>query len=174
MKKILLFLILFPMIVFAQAFTLTANNFINTVNNDDFIVLEFTDKPKNELFNLTKEFINTYYNNPKFVTSESEKDQLVVNAFGKNYSMTMFKWYNEYQYELLFKDGKIKFTPKFKWIKNFNGGNDIPLVLAPGYIWAVFNTKGKIMRSKAKDIADQDVNDFIKSLKNKIESKEEW
>lgn len=86
----------------------------------------------------------------------------------------MFQWYNEYQYELLFKDNKIKLIPKFKWIKNFNGGDDVPLVIQSGFMWAVFNKKGKVTREKAKQAAEVDVADFVEKLKKKINNPNNW
>lgn len=181
MKKFLLILTcLFSYLldaqVISQEFELTPDNFRNKSERDNnYIVLEIPGKAKTDLFNKSKEFINQYYNNPKYVTSESDNSQIVVNAYGSKYNMTMFSWYNEYQIELQFKDDKIKLSPKFKWIKNYNGGDDIPLVLSSGYMWAVFNKKGKVMRSKSKEIAEQDLKDFVTGLINKIhESSDNW
>lgn len=171
----LLSLLLFFTKTFSQEFELTSDNFKNKSEiNNDYIVLEIPGKTKNELFTKSKEFINQYYNNPKYVTSETENSQIVVNAFGSKYYMTMFNWYNEYQIELQFKDDKIKVTPKFKWIKNYNGGNDVPLVIGPGYLWAVYNKKGKVMRSKSKEVAEQDLKDFVNGLLKKINSNNDW
>ena len=181
MKNLLLIVtLLFSFIlnaqVVSQEFELTPENFRSKSESDkDYIVIEVPGKTNNELFNKSKQFINQYYNNPKFVTSESDNSQIVINAYGSKYSMTMFSWYNEYQIELQFKDGKIKLSPKFKWIKNYNGGDDIPLVLSSGYMWAVFNKKGKVMRSKSKEIAEQDLKDFVTGLLNKFhESSDNW
>ncbi|KPE50993.1 DUF4468 domain-containing protein [Chryseobacterium indologenes] len=176
MKKIItLFALICSLSVFGQEFELTPDNFkCKTDKVNDYVILEMPGYSKQELFNKSKEFINQYYNNPKYVTAESENDQLVVNAFGSKYNMTLMSWYNEYQIELLFKDDKIKLTPKFKWIKNYNGGDNLPLVLSSGYLWAVFNKKGKVMREKAKETAESDIKEFIKGLHEKISSKNDW
>lgn len=176
MKKITtLIALILSLSVFGQEFELTPDNFrCKTEMANDYVVLEIPGYNKQALFNKSKEFINQYYNNPKYVTAESENDQLVVNALGNKYNMTLMSWYNEYQIELLFKDDKIKLTPKFKWIKNYNGGDNLPLVLSSGYLWAVYNKKGKVMKSKAKEIAEQDIKDFISGLLKKINTTNDW
>lgn len=174
--KIFTILFLFlSLSAFGQEFILTPENFKNKADLEkDYVILEIPGYTKEILFNKSKEFINKFYNNPKYVTSESEKDQLVVNALGNQYNMTLMSWNNEYQIELLFKDDKIKLTPKFKWIKNYNGGDNLPLVIRPGYLWAVFNKKGKVMRSKAKEVAEQDIKEFTESLLKKINANSDW
>lgn len=175
MKKILILIAYaVSVITYSQTFQLTPDNFKQVESQEDYIIIDFPQKNKEELFNKTKEFVNSYYNNPKFVTSESEKDQIVINAFGEKYNMTMFNWNNEYQIEILFKNEKIKITPKFKWIKNFNGGADVSLNMGNGQLWAVFNKKGKVMRSKAKETAENDINSFLQNLKVKINKSNDW
>lgn len=174
MKNILFLISLFISICSFSQYVLTPDNFKDKDDlSKDYIVLDYVGKSQSELFNLSKQFINTYYHNPKFVSSEANNNQLVINALGNNYKMVMFNWNNEYQIELLFKDDKIKITPKFKWVKNLNGSDDVPLVIQSGYMWAVFNKKGKVMRSSAKVAAENDLNNFIADLKKKIESKKE-
>lgn len=43
-----------------------------------------------------------------------------------------------------------------------------------GQMWAVFNKRGKVMRVKAKEIAESDVNGFIEEFRSKINNSKDW
>lgn len=175
MKRYPIFLfVFFSTYIFAQNFVLTEKNFrLDNNFDEESLIIEFKHLSKEQLFNKTKQFVNVYYNNPKYVTSESEKDQLVINAVGIEYLMFLSTCKNAYQYEINFKDGKLRITPKFKWIENDSGFGDFKLI-SQGMTPGVYKKNGKINMRKAKIVAEEGINQFIGSLKAELIKDSDW
>jgi hypothetical protein len=61
------------------------------IKTKNFIVLEFPNSPKEVLFSNAKKYFNTLYNNPKFVSSEVENEQIVIDAIDGDVIRTIFR-----------------------------------------------------------------------------------
>lgn len=179
MKKTLTFLILviMSMTAFGQQVELTENGFVDATDKaKNFIVIEVPNTPKDALFKRVKKYINTLYNNPKYVSSEIENEQIVVDAIDSKEMMVIFRlsginlWSFNYKYDIQFKDNKIKFTPYFKCLSNSADTQTISLIGSSflGNATGIFNNKGKVLREKAKLNIEVSVNNYITELKTEL------
>ena len=113
MKKLSFLLILAISLFYGKEFILTPENFKNKENIEkDYVVIEMPNTSKEELFKRTKKFINSFYNNPKYISSEVENEQIVIDAIGKQFKVIyQFSganlWRMSYKYEINFKDNAI-------------------------------------------------------------------
>src|SRR5574343_170940 len=106
MKKMILFAAMICCCVIDNAqFTLTSNGFINSSDESkDFIVVDVPNTPQNKLFQKTKMYLNTLYNNPKYVTTEVENEQIAIDAIDSKEMKVIFVmngpnlWKFEYKY----------------------------------------------------------------------------
>ncbi len=187
--KVVLFMVVMTAIlqnVFAQEFELTPNNFVDKGDHEkNYIVIDVPETPKEELFKRAKKYVNTVFNNPKFVTSETIDEQIVVDGRASKPVVIMYNWAGknqwnlEYKIEFQFKDNKIKFTPIFKKFENMEG-EEISLVGPKilGMNSAVFNEKGNVNKKKGNEYAESYINNFYKDFKDAIlvgkSSDDEW
>lgn len=172
MKKLsILFALFCASFLFSQSFVLTSGGFVNKDDTSkNFVVLDFQDQKQSALFKAAKIFINGYYNNPKFVSSEVENEQLVVNARSKEAIKVKpigYKWDFNYNVQLSFKDGKVKVEFLFKDVVNPLGTESQPLI---GASWGIgktglFNKEGKVLNEKAIKSSEEFANGYIENLK---------
>ncbi len=179
MKKILpvIILIFTSIFSYAQQMELSLSGFVDKSDNTkNFVVIDIPNTTKEVLYNRAKKYINTIYNNPDFVSSQIENEQIVIDAIESEGKMVIFRlsgnniWSLNYKYELLFKDNKVKFSPSFKYLTNPDDAVKINLVGfgVMGDATGIYNKKGKVLREKAKVNIDNSVNDFIKELTEKL------
>ena len=174
MKKVLFILMAVCCSTIANAqFALTGNGFINSSDETkDYAVIDVPNTPQTKLFQKTKMYLNTLYNNPKFVTSEVENEQISIDAIDAKEMRIIFVlngpniWQFSYKYVFSFKDNKLKFAPVFKSLINTENNSTIDLVGSNvlGTVSGVFNKKGKCLKDKAKTEVELAVNDFVKKL----------
>ncbi|QQT26830.1 DUF4468 domain-containing protein [Sphingobacterium spiritivorum] len=168
-----------------QDFKLTKLGFVDvTDNNKNFIIIDLAGMTKKDLYNSTLEYISTNYNNPKFVTTKVEGEQIAIDARGQSISRSKLRlsesniWDLNYKLIVIFKDGKIKVEPVFKNYENFEGSNVVltgKKVL--GNVFGLFNDKGKPNSDKAIKDAEVFINELVKKYAGNIkESKKnsEW
>lgn len=183
MKKVLFLMMLsfVCQMVTPQKMELTSNGFIDVEDPDkNYVVIEIPETTKEILFKNVKRYLNTIYNNPKFVTSEIENEQIVVDAIDSKDIKVIFRlsgsniWNFSYKYEFQFKDNKLKFTPFFKSLINTEDGEEIKLIGASllGNATGVFNNKGKVLKKGAKERIDEIINEDIAALKNNLLSEQ--
>ncbi len=176
MKKTLIFLSLtfLSFITFGQQMELTDKGFINK-NDDtkDYIVIDVPNTSKEKLYQNVKKYINTLYNNPKLVSSEIENEQIVIDAVDGKEMTVIFRlngsnlWSLNYKYDFQFKDNKIRFSPTFKSLSNPDDSQKISLIGSSfmGNATGIFNSKGKVLKEKAKINIETIVNNYIEKLK---------
>jgi len=165
MKKILFFLL--AVLCFsasAQELKLTPNGFINAEDSSkDYVVIDFPERTKEDLFKSTKLYLNTLYNNPDFVSSEVENEQIVINAVGSSGAAS-------YHYQIIFsfKDFRVKIAPTFKYLgyTSFNGQYGKTYLQAPTN--SIFKMNGKVRREKTKISVENATNQYIENYKNAI------
>lgn len=177
-KKLLALLALVAFFGTANAqFKLTNNGFANvTDETKDYTVIDVPNTPQNKLFQKTKMYLNTLYNNPKFVTSEVDNEQIAIDAIDSKELRIIFAlsgpniWQFGYKYVFTFKDNKLKFSPAFKNLVNTENGRTIDLIGSNvlGIVSGIFNKKGKCLKEKAKEEVELSVNDFVKNLTEEL------
>jgi hypothetical protein len=174
MKKVLFILVAVCFSTIANAqFALTSNGFINSSDETkDYVVIDVPNTSQVKLFKKTKMYLNTLYNNPKFVTSEVENEQVSIDAIDAKEMRIIFVlngpniWQFSYKYVFSFKDNKIKFAPVFKSLINTANNSTIDLIGSNvlGTVSGIFNRKGKCLKDKAKTEVESAVNYFVTKL----------
>lgn len=167
-------------------FQLDPSGFVSVSDSSkNYVVLDVPNTPQNKLYQKTRMYLNTLYNNPKYVTTEVENEQIAIDAIDSKEVRVIFVmngpniWQFSYKYVFSFKDNKIKFAPVFKGLINSSNGSKIDLigVNVLGTVTGIFNKNGKCLKEKAKNEVESSVNDFVKSLLgniNKPESNDNW
>ena len=116
-------------------FKLTDKGFIDSKDESkDYIVIDVPDTPQNKLFQKTKMYLNTQYNNPNFVTAEVDNEQIVIDAIDSKAIRVIFDlsgpniWQFSYKYTFRFRDNRMQFTPLFKSFENTENSKPITLI----------------------------------------------
>jgi hypothetical protein len=170
---------------FGQYFKLTPEGFINALEEkNDYIFIDVPNTSQSDLFKKTNIYVNTLYNNPDFVSSKVENEQIVVDAIDSK-EITVILSMNEsnilhlcYKYIFSLKDNTIKFSPHFKVLINPEHYTiDLIGVSLLGSTAGIYNKKGKCFKQKAIDEVEKCVNDFVDQLKialNKGAANNDW
>ncbi len=119
MKKLFLFFILFLFagISFAQDIDFRIQpdgSFLNYKDNKDYVVIEYPDKTKNELYTNILTSVTKLYNSPKDVISKVENEVISINGISSDCVMLSgwlgVKVYFSIQYgiKFMFKDGRMR------------------------------------------------------------------
>ncbi len=172
MKKLIL---LFGVLCFAindlQAqFVLTPNG-LKCEGDNDYIVIEFEDKTKEQLFDNTHLFASSSFVSPHDVISVSGKEQITLNGVATN-----IRWRNiilkhcsvNFTITILFKDGKIRINnPIINRI--YTSGSELKLVKSNVMTTdGIFKKNGKIYSEPTKEDIENFFNKFVDDLKQYI------
>lgn len=119
-----------------------------------------------------EKYFNTLYNNPKFVSSEIQNEQIVIDAIASNYMVLIYNWAGKnqwvlnYKFDFQFKDNKIKFTPMFKHLEN-EEYKEISLIgdKIMGINSGMFTKKGKVTVKKGVERVEEYVNTYFETFK---------
>lgn len=164
---------LFSVLNVSSQFLLTGDGFVAVADKSkDYAVIDVPNTAQAKLFQKTKMYLNTLYNNPNYVTAEVENEQIAIDAIDSKEMRIIFVmngpnlWQFEYKYIFSFKDNKIKFSPIFKSLKNTMNVSKIDLVGAKvlGTTTGIFNKSGKCLKEKAKEDIEASVNNFVSKL----------
>lgn len=182
-KNLIVFLLFLVTTVFAnaQSMKLTPNDFVDAADETkNYVVLNFAGKSQSDLYKAVLKFVNSYYNNPEKVATKIEGEQIVVDAmaekatgWGRGNDLDFF-----YKITMDFKDGRLRFSPNYKYLENYNG-IEYPLVKKSN-LWvktALFNTDGKVRRETAKQQLEKFINNYIIAITNSIntsKSNDNW
>ncbi|TDQ80227.1 hypothetical protein [Sphingobacterium yanglingense] len=165
---------------FGQTLKITPNGFVDRRDSSKkYIILDFPNISKRELFKETIKYINANYEHPEEITNLLNDEQIVITDFelikvnagflgGGSIDLQYY-----YKYDLQFKDGKIRFDPKFDFLKYWDSNTIISLIgersFAAGAT-GLFNRKGKATNDKMVQAVEDKTNAFIQSLKERINS----
>jgi hypothetical protein len=189
MKKLILLFAFTMTALFAnsqKSFNFTYNGFISVADSSkNYVVIDVPNTAQNKLFQKAKMYLSTLYNNPKYVTSEVDNEQLTIDAIDSKEMKIIFVmngpniWKLSYKYVFSFKDNKIKFTPVFKELTNIYNANTVGLigVNVLGTVTGVFNKNGKCLKEKAKEEVELSVNNFVAKLTTELikqDQKDNW
>ena len=185
MKKLMLLMLIIAVNLNAQSFKLTPTGFVDSADETkDFVVLNFDNKSKKEIFDLVNAKVVSMYVSAKNVISYSGEDVITVNgvstkdiSFNKFFNYTM-----NYTLVLMFKDGKLRInapslnnisgtfgdiTNKKQLMLQGNGGGMLPTQY-------VFNSKGELKRDKNKQELEEHFNNIILEIKKGVEVPANW
>lgn len=165
-------LCLAALFVQAQSMKLTPNDFVDTTDESkNYVVLNFEGKSQQDLYKAVLKFVNSYYNNPEKVTTKIEGEQIVIDAiqqkatgWGRGNDLDFF-----YKITMDFKDGRLRFSPNYKYLENYNG-IEYPLVKKSN-LWvktALFNSDGKVRKEAAQQELEKFINNYIASVAKSI------
>lgn len=188
MKNIVFLLLLIStMPVFGQTVKITPNGFFNTADDSKrYVVLDFPNISKEELFLDAIKFINANYERPEEITNILENEQIVITDFSFiNVKTNFFNAYESlqlkyfYKYDLQFRDGKIRIEPKFDYLRYIGSHSNINLIGDKSFNSVnsgLFNRKGKAINKDIIEAVDEKTNEFIRSLEERIQTsiKNEW
>jgi hypothetical protein len=185
MKKVMLFLLVLAVNLNAQSFKLTPKGFVDSSNETaDFVVLNFENKSKKEIFDLVNAKVVSMFVSAKNVISYSGEDVITVNGVStKDISFnSAFNYTMNYTIVLMFKDGKLRMnapslnkiagtfgdvTNRKELILQGNGGGMLP-------VQCVFNNKGELKRDKNKEELESFFNGFLEEMKKGVELPTNW
>lgn len=112
MKKLLLILTLSTIFINAQSFKIVSGGFVNSEDvNKNFVVFDFPNKTKSELFTAVKKYLQTEISDVR-AFSFTDNEQIVVHYTDKGAIRRA-----DYNYKdiYVFKDGKIKYEPSLNF-----------------------------------------------------------
>ena len=121
MKRFLLLLILTAattsiMAQIANRIDLKHNGFVDAKDSTkNYIVLDYPKMSKVDLYKKTLTYLNSLYQNPAAVISAVDGESITVNGMADNFKTKLYWWKYDYRYNITFqfKDGKIRFAPRF-------------------------------------------------------------
>lgn len=132
MKKMLILLFVLLSINSHAQFSLTKEGFINTEDNaKNYVVIEFEDMPKDELYLRTLKYVTSTYKSAKDVVSKVDNEMITLNGSEPNKILAKTIRYDiSYNVTISFKDNKIKIdAPTFE-CSSFSGGKPYRLTMS--------------------------------------------
>lgn len=158
----------------AQTMKLTPNDFVDAGDESkNYVVLNFPGKSQQELYKAVLKFANSIYNRPEKVITKVEGEQIVIDAMEKK--VTSWGRGNDldffYKITMDFKDGRMRFSPSYKYLENYNG-IAYPLVKKSN-LWvktALFDTSGRVRSEAAQQELEKFINNYIAAIANNINS----
>lgn len=172
MKRLILLFIISALTWSANAqFVLTPQGFRNDQDfSKDYIICEFDNISKENLYNKMLLYITSTYKSPKTVTSKIENEVISINAIHSD----LFKFYLYHTYDLNyiitfeFKDNKIRVKILDFSLDNYtiSGGRHLD-------INGIFNKTGKVKNEKAKKNLEDYFNKYIDNIENIIQKKDD-
>lgn len=193
MKKVLLLILVIVVKgVFAQdsipKIVLIQSGFVNEIDSTkNYIVVDFPDKTKTELYKSTLIYLNKIYRSPKSVLTTVENESIVINGFTESIRDALY-WIviqMEYNINIQFKDGKLKFEPIItelrevvssdKKNKIYIANTDSPEVSEINTIWMASrkNEGYFLFNEELKLNIDKWMNNYVSSLVVEL-NKDDW
>lgn len=171
---------LFCTTIAAQEFELTATGFQSGEN--DYLILEYPESSKEELYKAALAYLHTRYHNPKEALSLLENESITISGHSRNQvRRNNFHTFDlDYTWSIRFKDGKVRFDAPAVIMRNWYEG-DWQLLLInlekggfmDTYRMGIYK-KGKLKHELAKSDLEQYFNSFIKEFSNSVLSNNDW
>lgn len=171
MRKIFL-LIVFTLssVAFSQEFRLTENNFVSKDDSSkNYIVIDFPNTNKDQLFQKAKKYITSTYKGLKHDGyNEVLNEQIVLDVVSNSYKKMWINmqgsnlWKASNRYEINFKDNKIMIRPSFSHFENTMNNST-------ANIGVLFNSSGEIRKKEGFYFVEDLANTFVRDFKKGIE-----
>lgn len=178
--KIKLLLLLFPIVISAQSFTVTTAGLVNSEDNTkNYVVVEDASLNSKELYDKAKYYLLDTYSNPEeAIVADIEGELLraktnVSNIATINNVGVILDAKATYDLELKFKDGKIKVTIANLDISEENQGMKVNYQSSIWKGYPIYNKKGKLRLPDTKEAIENHFNGVINKLKSNIKGLED-
>lgn len=191
MRKIFLALMLFTLTNVFSQFKLTSEGIVNCNDSSlNYIILNFNNKNRTELYNSTLQFLKGIYNSPNDAISVIENDMIALNGVqrdaiphGVRKAKLDIKFFGKYlryfdlnyKINLYFRDNKIKIeSPTFDcytYLSNLTKSNlylkykDSPILDNYG----IYDLKNELKRPESKEHIEHFFNIIILGISKKNE-----
>ena len=152
MKKVLLLFLSIPALCFSQSFVATVTGLKDSEKIENgYVVLSFTGKSAEQLYDLTNKFCQKYYVGPKTaLKSDIKNEYLKIATYEKQFLVLQTGMFGESYYSDLnfaanfsFKDSKVKFeVSELKMYDSF-GEHEVFYTSPGGLTWCIFKSNGK-------------------------------
>lgn len=166
-------------LAFAQEFVLTPNNFVNKEDQSkNYVVLEYLEMNQKQLYDKTKIFIQTKFENLKsdgLNEVEYSFIKIKTTAPGTKIGGTLMSLMMVV-YELNFKDGKIMVKPILDHFDPTKPTSNV-VYLTGGNSFSgksIFDKTGKVSLKNYFEVSNTNVNKFFTDLKDYLSKKDDW
>lgn len=183
MKKLLvLFVILMSFKGFSQKFELTPKGFVDSEDHTkNYLVLEFPNKTKEELFKETMIYLTKNYVSAKDVISKVDNEVITINAYSSIPVTVGFQKYtNRYTISFSFKDSKVKVDSPTVDLTYISNGNLYKLHISSEktniFNDRIYGKNNKLNYKRPKEDLELFTSQFILSYKLAMsdEKNEDW
>lgn len=182
-KSIFILISVVTTLLQAQSFKLSPLGFVNAEEpSKTYVVLEFPEKTKEEIYKQVMFKLNKMFNSPKDVLSVLENESITINAIDskrvRRTSMHSFK--NRYTLTLEFKNGKMKINaPIFELTNYYSRGLQKLHLMYKGLSLggenlSIYSKNGDPKRQKAITDLNAFANTYIEVFKETFSKKEDW
>lgn len=171
MKKIFtLLILLLSTFIFSQEFIMTNDNYkLKADNSKDYIVVEIPEKTKEELFIMSKKYLNFNYKGIKNDGyNEVENEQIIIDILSRDYRKIWINlqggnlWKVSNRYEFNFKDGKLMIRPYFSHFSNTENNSIAKITV-------LYDSRGEVRKENIMSFVEALANNFIRNFKKGIE-----
>ena len=156
--------------------TLTPYGFMSD-SAQAYLVWEFPDRSKQELYESSLNHFKRKYDNPDKVLQLVDNHSIFVNALlSVRYNVwnSMFGYKIRYEIDVSFKEGRMKVEPKIEsiieLIMDLPGGRK----MATSEIWVIENGEATIKRGDIVRGINKWINGYTEELRKSIISDNEW
>jgi hypothetical protein len=175
MKNILTIVaLLFTSFAFSQKLVVTPLGLRDESDNEkSYVVLNIENKKASELYTNALKYINKNYKNPEKVTlGKVENESLKFVTFESSFikvtnSFVKVSIDAEYNIQLDFKDGKVKFELQNLDMYNSANGTKVRVLFTGGALegYSIYNKKGELKRDDTKADIEAHFNSTITKIK---------
>ncbi len=177
MKKILLLaLILFSSLTFAQKLKVTPNGLKDSENSEkSFVVIPVEGKTAKQLYDETVKYINKNYKSAEdVIKGKTEGEYLKFVTYAPKFISVKNGWdkipFNaKFTIELNFKDGKVKY--EIIELEMYNDAKYNLSFTGSGLSFFIYNKNGELKKEDAKNNIEEYFNGNLLSLTNFIQGK---
>lgn len=167
--------------MFSQKFELTPNGFVDSEDHTkNYLVLEFPNKTKEELFNETMIYLTKNYVSSKDVISKVDNEVITINAYSSIPVTVGFQKYtNRYTISFSFKDSKVKIDSPTVDLSYISSGNLYKLHISSEkaniFNDRIYGKNNKLNYKRPKEDLELFTSQFILSYKlGMSEKNEDW
>jgi hypothetical protein len=183
MKNILTIVaLLFTSFAFSQKLVVTPLGLRDESDNEkSYVVLNIENKKASELYTNALKYINKNYKNPEKVTlGKVENESLKFVTFESSFIKVTNSFVKvaidaEYNIQLDFKDGKVKFELQNLDMYNSANGSKVRVLFTGGALegYSIYNKKGELKRDDTKADIESHFNNTITKIKEFLSGKSE-
>lgn len=179
-------LLLFSSFGIAQSLTVTPGGLRDSQDTTkSFIIFEVPDVPKEELYKRALKYANEFYKHGRdAIRGDNEGEYLRIGTFAEDFmkynnTMILFPVVAEYNVEMRFKDGRVRYEIKDLRMRHANEEYKHNYVFRGSIVTAfpIYKTNGKLFKPREKEQIEKHFNYYITHLHSFLRqtaTQEEW